>query len=339
VKLITFSVQTHLGTQTRIGALLGDKALDLNFAYAAMLHDSGKTERYYPLAQALVPSDMITFLQGGEQSMSAAKQAIEFVQQRRANNQALRGPDKQILLYALKDIELLAPVTNPGSIRDTISFETHAKNFEKRTGKPIPELWYQQPLYYKGNTRTVVGHNTEVPWPNYTEKLDYELEFGVYIGKTGSNIKAEDAHAYIAGYTIFNDISARDVLQKEITMLLGPAKGKDMDMGNVMGPCLVTPDELDPSSLDMQARINGEVWSTGNSSDMYWSFAKIIEYISQSETLYPGDFIGSGTVAFGCGDELERWVQPGDVIELEVQGIGVLTTTVGQRTCNTKTIT
>ena len=128
MKLITFSVQTHLGTQTRIGALLGDKALDLNFAYAAMLHDSGKTERYYPLAEALVPSDMITFLQGGEQSMSAAKQAIEFVQQRRANNQALRGPDKQILLYALKDIELLAPVTNPGSIRDTISFETHAKN-------------------------------------------------------------------------------------------------------------------------------------------------------------------------------------------------------------------
>ena len=274
---------------------------------------------------------MVTFLQGGEQSLTAAKQAIEFIQHRRGNNQHLRGPDKQILLYGLKDIELLAPVTNPGSIRDTISFETHAKNFEKRTGKPIPELWYQQPIYYKGNTRTVIGNNREIPWPKYTEKLDYELEFGVYIGKTGRNIKAQDASSYIAGYTIFNDISARDVLQKEITMLLGPAKGKDMDMGNVMGPCLVTPDELDPSNLKMEARINGKVWSAGNSSDMYWSFAQIIEFISQSETLYPGDFIGSGTIAFGCGDELERWIKPGDIVELEVEGIGVLTSTIGSK--------
>lgn len=331
MKLITFSIRTQLGMQTRIGAILGERALDLNFAYATMLQASGTTERYYPLADAIVPSDMKAFLQGGEQSLTAAKQAIEFVQQESVNNHDVHGPDKQSLLYTLKDIELLAPVVNPGSIRDTISFETHAKNFEKRTGKPIPELWYQQPLYYKGNTRTVIGNKREIPWPNYTEKLDFELEFGIYIGKTGRNISVEAAPSYIAGYTIFNDFSARDVLQKEITMLLGPAKGKDMDMGNVMGPCLVTPDELDPSSLNMRARINGEEWSSGNTSDMYWSFAHIISHISQSETLYPGDFIGSGTVAFGCGDELDRWIKVGDVIELEVEGIGVLTTTIGPR--------
>lgn len=331
MKLITFSIQTQLGMQTRIGAILSERALDLNFAYATLLHASGTTERYYSLADALVPSDMKAFLQGGEQSFAAAKQAIEFIQQGSANNKDLLGPDKQVLLYSLKDIELLAPVPNPGSIRDTISFETHAKNFEKRTGKPIPALWYQQPLYYKGNTRTVIGDKQKIPWPNYTEKLDYELEFGIYIGKTGRNISVDDAPSYIAGYTIFNDISARDVLQKEITMLLGPAKGKDMDMGNVMGPCLVTPDELDPSSLNMRAKINGQEWSSGNTSDMYWSFAQIISHISQSETLYPGDFIGSGTVAFGCGDELERWIKMGDVIELEVEGIGVLTTTIGPR--------
>jgi 2-keto-4-pentenoate hydratase/2-oxohepta-3-ene-1,7-dioic acid hydratase in catechol pathway len=198
------------------------------------------------------------------------------------------------------------------------------KSFEKRTKKPIPEVWYRIPVYYKGNPSSVIGPEESILWPNYTERLDYELEFGIYIGKRGKDISADDAHEYIAGYTIFNDVSARDILQEEISMFLGPAKGKDLDTGNVMGPCLVTPDELDVSDLKMTARINGEIWSEGTTSDMYWTFPKIIAYISRSETLYPGDFIGSGTVADGCGDELDRWIQPGDVIELEVEGIGVL---------------
>ena len=225
-------------------------------------------------------------------------------------------------------MNLLAPVPKPNSIRDTLSFEGHMKNFEKRTKKPIPELWYQIPVYYKGNTSTVIGPEEPILWPNYTQKLDYELEFGIYIGKEGKNITAEDAPEHIAGYTIFNDISARDVIQKEVSMFLGPAKGKDMDTGNVMGPCMVTPDELDISDLKMFARINGETWSEGTTSDMYWSFPKIIEHVSRSETLYPGDFIASGTVANGCGDELDRWIQPGDVIELEVEGIGILRNSV-----------
>lgn len=263
--------------------------------------------------------------------MNRAKDALHYVHARYDGATAISTSKNQCMIFALSDVVLLAPVTQPTSIRDTISFETHAKNFEKRTGKPIPELWYQQPLYYKGNTHTVQGNNAVVPWPRYTDKLDYELEFGIYIGKTGTNIPVEKAKEYIAGYTIFNDISARDVLQQEVTMLLGPAKGKDMDGGNIMGPCMVTPDELDPSNLSMVARINGEVWSQGNTSDMYWSFEQIIAHVSQSETLHPGDFIGSGTIAFGCGDELERWIQPGDVIELEVEGIGVLRTVVGDR--------
>ena len=161
-------------------------------------------------------------------------------------------------------------------------------------------------------------------WPSYTEKFDYELEFGIYIGKQGKNISANEAHEYIAGYTILNNVSARDILGKEISLFLGPAKGKDFDHSNVMGPWLVTPDDLDVSDLKMIARINGEVLSEGSTSDMYWDFPKMTEYISASETLHPGDFIGSGTVANGCGDELDRWIQPGDVIELEVEGIGVL---------------
>ncbi|MEP4889080.1 MAG: fumarylacetoacetate hydrolase family protein [Aliiglaciecola sp.] len=329
MKLISFSVDSPFGPINRIGAQLHEYVVDLNFAYAFYLKEHTESERCQEIADAVVPADMLLLLKGGAYSMEEAKKGFEFVKSRYTNNQPMFGPENQPLQLLMSQVTLLAPVLNPNSIRDTISFETHAKNFEKRTGKPIPELWYQQPLYYKGNTSTVCGDNSVIPWPNYTKKLDFELEFGIYIGKTGRNIRAEDAASYIAGYTIFNDISARDVLQQEITMLLGPAKGKDMDMGNVMGPCLVTPDEIDPANLKMEARINGETWSLGNTSDMYWSFAQIIEHVSKSETLHPGDFIGSGTIAFGCGDELERWIEPGDNIELEVEGIGILRSQVG----------
>lgn len=331
MKLVTFSTHTAYGAVQRIGALHGDNLIDLNSGLVAMLEEQGETERAQAVADVLIPCDMKQFLQGGKLSMNKALEAMHYVQARYDGTTPITTSGNQCMVFALSEVTLLAPVTQPTSIRDTISFETHAKNFEKRTGKPIPELWYQQPLYYKGNPHTVQGNNAIIPWPNYTEKLDYELEFGIYIGKTGSNIPVNEAKEYIAGYTIFNDISARDVLQQEVTMLLGPAKGKDMDGGNIMGPCLVTPDELDSSNLAMVARINGEVWSQGNTSDMYWSFEQIIAHVSQSETLHPGDFIGSGTIAFGCGDELERWIQPGDVIELDVEGIGVLRSVVGER--------
>lgn len=231
-------------------------------------------------------------------------------------------------------MRLLAPVPRPNSIRDTLSFEGHMINFERRTGKKTPDRWYETPIYYKGNRMSVIGPDVDVPWPDYTEKLDFELEFGIFIGKQGVNISEEDAPAHIAGYTIFNDISARDVIPGEVQMFLGPGKGKDMDRGNIIGPCLVTPDELDAGNLDMIARINGEEWSRSNSSDMYHSFASIIAYISRFETLYPGDFIGSGTVANGCGDEMERWIKPGDVVELEVEGIGILRNTITRDTAS-----
>jgi 2-keto-4-pentenoate hydratase/2-oxohepta-3-ene-1,7-dioic acid hydratase in catechol pathway len=266
---------------------------------------------------------MIEFFKGGKMASDAARQVIEFVYKRLNQGEAVAGPQGEKVVHSRDEVKLLAPVPRPNSIRDALSFETHMKNFQKRTGSPMPELWYQIPVYYKGNPCTVIGTDEPIEWPSYTEKLDYELEFGIYIGKQGTNIRAEEAQEYIAGYTIFNDVSARDAL-KEVRLFLGPAKGKDFDKGNVMGPCLVTPDELDVSDIKLTARINGEIWSEGRSSDMYWSFPKIIEYISASETLYPGDFIGSGTVADGCGDDLDRWIKPGDVVELEVEGIGIL---------------
>lgn len=272
------------------------------------------------IADALVPPDMIGFLSGGALSRRAAEDALAHL----AASPVSEAPGGAKTVFDPAEVRLLAPVPRPNSIRDTLSFEGHMINFERRTGKKTPPRWYETPIYYKGNRMSVIGPDEDVPWPDYTEKLDFELEFGIFIGKQGVNISVEDAPAHIGGYTIFNDISARDVIPGEVQMFLGPGKGKDMDRGNVMGPCLVTPDELDASNLDMIARINGEEWSRSNSSDMYHSFASIIAYISRFETLYPGDFIGSGTVANGCGDEMDRWIKPGDVVELEVEGIGIL---------------
>lgn len=324
MKLVTFEVATLAGPIQRIGAMIDDTVVDLNFACRAHLAAGGQTGRAAEIADALVPPDMIAFLAGGHMSRKAADDALSFL----AETGQEQTTDGAALIHQTDALTLLAPIPRPNSIRDTLSFEGHMINFERRTGKPTPPRWYETPIYYKGNTRSVIGTDAPVIWPDYTEKLDYELEFGVFIGKQGTNISVENARDHIGGYTIFNDISARDVIPGEVSMFLGPAKGKDMDTGNVLGPCLVTPDALDVSSLDMKARVNGEVWSHSNTDDMYWSFEQIIAFISRFETLYPGDFIGSGTVANGCGDELERWIKPGDVVELEVEGIGILRNTI-----------
>jgi 2-keto-4-pentenoate hydratase/2-oxohepta-3-ene-1,7-dioic acid hydratase in catechol pathway len=155
--------------------------------------------------------------------------------------------------------------------------------------------------------------------------MDFELEFGCYIGKAGCDIAKEKAREHIFGYTLFNDFSARDEQTKEMAGQLGPGKGKDFDGGNAMGPCLVTADELtDPYRLTMAVRVNGEEWGRGNSSDMHWTFEDCIAHASRAETVFPGEFFGSGTVGNGCGLEQLRFLQSGDTVELEVEGIGIL---------------
>ena len=241
--------------------------------------------------------------------------------------------DMSKVIFPVSDVELLAPIPQPTSLRDFGVFKTHMDAAARITGKEISPEWFKLPNYYRGSTSpaSIAGHEAVVTWPNYTEKLDFELEWGIYIGKKGKNISVEEAPDYIAGYTIYNDISARDIQFRHMTLSLGPAKGKDFDNSNIMGPYLVTPDEIgDPYNLKMTAKVNGEVWSEGNTSDMYYSFEEMISFVSQSETLFPGDFLGSGTVGKGCGWELDRWIQPGDVIELEVENIGVLRNRIGE---------
>lgn len=196
----------------------------------------------------------------------------------------------------------------------------------ERTGVlRVPSTFYEQPIYYKCNRFAVIGPDADVCWPSYSNVLDFELKFGCFIKKPARDVPVASARDYIFGYTIFNDFTARDAQTEEMGGQLGPAKGKDFDTGNAMGPCLVTADELrDPYALTMIARVNGTEWGRGKSDTMYWSFEDLIAWISRSETIYPGEFLGSGTVGNGCGLEQMRFLKPDDVVELEVEGIGTL---------------
>ncbi len=326
MRLCTFELPTPAGRATRSGALISGAIADLNSACAWHLSLKGEP-RPERLAGAVVPPDMLDFLRAGETSMTFARAALEHLARVAGKGPAPRGLNGEQLLFQPADVRLLAPLPRPTSFRDFYAFEGHVKKgFEKR-GEPMPEEWYKYPVYYKGNPASIIGPEAAVAWPSFTEKFDYELELAIVIGKEGRDIPRGNAMEYVAGFTVMNDFSARDIQRAEMKVRLGPAKGKDF--ATAIGPVLVTPDEIpDPYGLRMTARINGETWSEGNSSLMHHRFDRIIEFASMGETLHPGDLIGSGTVTGGCGLELDRWVKPGDVIELEIERIGILRNTV-----------
>ena len=235
--------------------------------------------------------------------------------------------------FGLDEVKFHSPI-HPITLRDGYAFEQHVKTANRNRGREVPEEWYQFPVFYFTNPNAVFGDEDEIPYPPYTKALDYELEVAAVIGKSGINIKAEDAPAHIFGYTIWNDWSARDVQRKEIAVGLGPAKGKDF--ASSFGPVIVTHEALADKAtgrpgvydLEMVARVNGVEFSRGNFKDMYWSFGDIIARASESVMLNPGDVIGSGTVGTGCLLELTKfqgpWLDHGDVVELEIERLGVL---------------
>ena len=319
MKLVSFLVRTPIGTFTRVGAFHGPGVVDVNMAYARWLFDQREAQPYR-LANAQVPPTMLEFIEGGSSAMAAARRAFDYTVML---GHSVKGPCGETIVYQSSDVRLVAPLPNPPSLRDFIAFEAHIAATSKRRGQPIPPEWYKAPVYYKGNHRTIIGPDDNLAWPLETTKLDYELELACVIGRKGQDITEREAGGYIVGYTIMNDFSARDVQFQEMACRLGPAKGKDFS--TALGPCLVTPDEIaDLGALTMIARVNGEEWSRGRFGTIHWSFPQMIAHVSRGETIYPGDVFGSGTVGGGCGLELDRYLKPGDVVELEIQPIGVL---------------
>jgi 2-keto-4-pentenoate hydratase/2-oxohepta-3-ene-1,7-dioic acid hydratase in catechol pathway len=224
----------------------------------------------------------------------------------------------------VRDARLLAPL-RPRSLRDFLAFEGHLKGALGRLGRDIPDEWYEVPAYYKGMPDTVIGPDEEIPWPTWTERLDHELELAAVVGRRCRDVAPAQADGAIFGYTIWNDVSARDVQTRELPIGMGPAKS------NVLGPCLVTADELDAGDLRMCVRVNGETWGEDTSASMHHTFADMLAYASRDQTLYPGEVFGSGTAAGGSGLELDRRLQPGDVVELEIEGIGTLRNRIGEK--------
>jgi 2-keto-4-pentenoate hydratase/2-oxohepta-3-ene-1,7-dioic acid hydratase in catechol pathway len=319
MKLATFEVETPVGPQRRVGVEDEHGALvDVTTAYAGMLEANGEADPV-AVAEAHAPPEMNAFLERGQRAMNAAKDALEYARR----TDAERGPTGGRLRFERDAVRLRAPVPRPNSLRDFMAFEEHVRN---SLGGDPPDVWYEMPVYYKGNADTIVGPGDEIEWPDYSEQADYELEVAAVIGKHGENIDADDADDYIAGYTILNDFSARDIQLQEMGGRLGPAKGKDF--ASALGPFLVTPEGFDLETAEMTATVDGETWSEGVAGEMYHTFADIVEHVSQDEPLYPGDVLGSGTVGGGCGLELGRFLEAGNTVELTVDGLGTLENTV-----------
>ena len=327
MRLVTFEHEGH----RRAGAFIeGDsRVVDLAEAHR---------QKHGVVVPAL--ADILALIEGGDDALDMAMEAVK------------SAPVTSV--RRREDVRLRAPIQPPPQIRDCSTFELHqrqayaagramrarAKGVDviadtgpSEAEQRILDLFVKQPLYYKANRFSVIGTGETVIWPAYSRMMDFELEFGCYIKKPAKDVSVENARDYIFGYTIYNDFSARDAQAIEMIGQLGPSKGKDFDTGNAMGPCLVTADEIpNPYDLTMIARVNGEEWGRGNSGTMHWTFEDLIAFISRSETLYPGEFLGSGTVGNGCGLEAQRFLKSGDEIELEVSGIGTLVNRIVRET-------
>jgi fumarylacetoacetate (FAA) hydrolase len=259
--------------------------------------------------------------------------------------------EKSGSIAPVQDYQLMAPVPHPTSCRDGYAFRQHVEAARRNRGVDMIQEFDQYPIFYFTNHNAIQGPGAIYCMPDHFQQLDFELEIAIVIGKEGKNIKAKDADEYIAGFTIMNDLSARKLQMEEMLLNLGPAKGKDFS--TVIGPWLVTPDELksylvpakkghvgNNYNLSMKCWVNDQLVSEGNVKDMDWTFAEIIERCSYGVTIYPGDVIGSGTVGTGCFLELNgtgklkdanytpQWLQPNDVVTMSIDGLGTLENTI-----------
>ena len=317
MRLVTF----ERGDQSRgIGAILSDGASLVDFA----------------ASPALASFDMLDLIKAGAGGLDEGRALVERAEQGGAAKTSL---DRVRLLAPLTPVHLRCfsvyekhlTQAIDAVIKDRIGGWAVALNRQIKYFKP-PKKFYRSPFYYKGNRLSLSGPDDEIRWPSYSDWVDYELELGVVIGKPGRNIAAANAYDHVFGYTIFNDFSARDMLMRELAGQgsAGPAKGKDFDSSNAVGPCIVTADEIaDPQHLAMRVRVNGEVWGESNTADMYHSIATMIAYASKDETLHAGELFGTGAASNGSGIEFGKHLKPGDCVELEIEGIGTLRNRIG----------
>lgn len=318
MKLGRIAVNSPDGKVARLVLVLPEenRVIDLKSSATRGLQKEGATpEAALRLAEALFPGSMSAAIALGDRFLSAA---------RRVQNEK---PDEDSI--SMDAVEWL-PATDPSVVRDGLTFIDHIKGFHEKMGRePAPGI-LKVPGYFKGTPWTLFGHEAEIPWPGFIERMDYELELGWVFGRRGHNVRPENARDYLFGITLFNDFSGRDRQADEMGILMGPQKSKDFAYG--IGPWITTIDEFeDLENIGMEVRVNGESWSKGTSSNQLWSIEELISYVSLADWIQPGDIIGSGTMGKGSALELDRQLEPGDVVELIADGVGVLRNRMGQK--------
>lgn len=312
---------TYVGSSNspRLGVLHDGQVVDPQAVLAVVAQRAGS-----PVSLDEVPTEMVAFFEGGARARAAAERALQTVDTWLARGDEVGVLDGVTAAQPADAVRLLAPVPRPRRVRDYLTFGGHATGI----GFTLPPCFAAFPNCYEANRESIVGPEETLLWPSYTNQLDFELEIGFYTSGGGRNLTPKEAEPLIAGLTIFNDVSARDIQMMEME-LVGAAKGKSFC--SAMGPCVVTMDEVpDEFAIALEARINGEVWTSTTSKDRYYSCAEVLAWASLDEDVHPGEFMALGTVPGGCGFELDRWIQPGDVIEMEAAGIGILRNVVGQ---------
>lgn len=329
MKLVTFEYEGR----ALLGALVDDMVMDLQAAHTM--------QRYIDKeGDVLLPNEMNAFLREGNSAMDTARKVETWF---RTEGTPTESKGERIA-WPLAEVTLLAPVPDPTSMRDAYAFRQHVEAARRNRGVDMIPEYDEIPIFYFTNHNATTGPGVVEVMDLHLDKLDFELECAIVIGREGRNISAAEADDYIAGYTVMNDWSARALQMHEMKLNLGPAKGKDF--ATSIGPWLVTKDELQDKrirgetgeryDLVMTCTVNGEEVSRGNLKDMSWTFAQIIERASYGVTLYPGDVIGSGTVGTGCFLELNGskvyepawWLKDGDVVVCDIERLGRLENTV-----------
>lgn len=308
------------GSVPRLVVVEPEKGRVIDLARAGVLHAMGKRhasrEAAQRIAQAMFPGSMAQALSASDILVEAATDVI----------QGSYGDDASL---SINDVAWLA-ASDPPVLRDGLTFIGHIKGWHERMEREVPESLLLIPGFTKNSASTVIGHNATVPWPGYINQMDYELELGYVIGREGSSVRPEEAMNYVFGITLYNDFSGRDLQGNELPIGMGSTKSKDF--AHAIGPWITTVDEFENlDAIPMEVRVNGETWSKGNSGGKLWTPEELVAYVSLGERILPGDVIGSGTMGNGSALELGRQLEPGDVVELEAGGIGVLRSVMGEK--------
>ncbi len=304
MKLVTFTRQD----ETRIGAVVKEnKIVDLNYAFQALLKEQGKI-RYKEIAEAYIPADMIGFLQGGEESLSYAKEAVSF-----ALKHENVFADK--IIHDYEDVKIEAPLLNPGKI---ICVGHNYRDHILEMGRELPE----NPVIFAKFANTIIGPEDDIPLYPISEQLDYEAEFAFIVGKRARGVKRDRALDYVAGYTIANDVTYRDIQRRTLQWL----QGKTVDGTAPMGPWIVTADEMgNPGGLEMVLTVNGEERQRANTDNLVFDVPRLVEFLSNLMTLEPGDVVLTGTPGgVGFARNPQVFLKDGDVVRIEIDKIGVL---------------